>query len=1032
MIRLARHVTSISAWVAFSLVVTTAVVPSAAVAEAPGPRILETTADRIVFELEVPQPSIDQVEAQGRTFDRFSLPDYPSTGRPGEPELPQINIAVGVPAEGEISVRVLEAKNDVLPGTYTVIPASAWTVQRDPETGQALAESGVQAEFALDPEVYALDKMLPEAVATLDETAFLRQQRIARVSLHPVQFNPARGEVQVYRYLRVEVSFPSPQQLALNGDIPAGTDDAFESLLQDQLLNYEQAVQWRAPRQVDLSGPQVSSPSYPGDTTRPWFKTEIPFSGLYKVTLADLQGSELAVLAAANPLRLQIWKNGQQLRTQFIGDNDAVFEPTEQLLFYATVDSDIYSDTDVVWMTVGEENGPTIAAVDATPSGATTEASLLAKVHAEEDFIFMRDVPDTGTPIYPRWYWTELNSLFSPTRTVDFVVPNPVASGYSAQFTIRLVGFTEVVAANPDHRVQVKLNGQALGTVTWDGKVAVVEQFEFSPGILRNGLNQLTLEAPGGLPGVGWEEEYLDWFEIGYRQRPNAVSDRLVFQTAGSGWREFQIGAFEGQNIVAYDVSDPATPWRLANIQIGSGSAEGDPTPVIPVLPTDQSRRTFMPLAGNPASTAATQYRARFGLTVTGPRSLLVTTLESVAHIAPLRRDTGSAWRATTNQADYLLITHRDFTAAAQTLANHRRSQGLSVAVVDIQDVYDEFGTGQLDPRAIRTFVDYAYHHWQSPAPAYVLLLGDGHYDYRMVTGLTMTPNYIPPYYTCADPYVCEVAVDNEFVTVNGNDRLPDLAIGRIPANTLQSAMVMVNKIVGYETAPPSGSWRQTLTFVSDNYRSSSGNPDPAGNFEVLTEGVIATVPASYTTGRIYYDPYPNDDGGEPYRYRTAQATTPAIINAINTGTLFLNYIGHASTNTWAHEAILQATDRNRNDVLQMLNGPRLPVVLDMACLSGNFAEPQYTGIEAKMLEWPQGGSIAGWGATGFGVATGHDWLHRGFYRAIFISGVRTVGLAAVAGKQFLWNNGPHYDDLLDTFGLLGDPATRIALPAAS
>ena len=66
---------------------------------------------------------------------------------------------------------------------------------------------------------------------------------------------------------------------------------------------------------------------------------------------------------------------------------------------------------------------------------------------------------------------------------------------------------------------------------------------------------------------------------------------------------------------------------------------------------------------------------------------------------------------------------------------------------------------------------------------------------------------------------------------------------------------------------------------------------------------------------------------------------------------------------------------------LLMTNGPRLPIILDMACLSGNFAEPQYTGIEAKMLEWTQGGSVAGWGATGFGVATGHDWLHRGFYR---------------------------------------------------
>ena len=149
----------------------------------------------------------------------------------------------------------------------------------------------------------------------------------------------------------------------------------------------------------------------------------------------------------------------------------------------------------------------------------------------------------------------------------------------------------------------------------------------------------------------------------------------------------------------------------------------------------------------------------------------------------------------------------------------------------------------------------------------------------------------------------------------------------------------------------------------------------------------------------------------------------------MNEGSLFLNYIGHASNNTWAHEVILQASDRTRNDVLLMSNGPRLPIVLDMACSSGDFAEPQHTGIEAKMLEWPQGGSVAGWGATGFGVATGHDWLHRGFFSAVFNQGVRSVGLATVAGKQYLWTNGPHHDDLLDAFGLLGDPALRIAIP---
>lgn len=1003
--------------------------PSRVEADSPGPRLLEATANRIVFDLELPDPVFDQVERDGQWFDRITLPGYTLSGLPGTPELPQLGVSLGVPSDGDVSVRVLDAKSEALPGAYTILPAPTWTVLRDSETGEADPVGGLQASYTVDAGVYASDALVPAEAAALDQLAFVRQQRIAHVMVHPVQVNPARGEVIVYRYLRVEVSFAESQRSALGAPASTSPEDAFDPILRDQLLNYDQARQWRLPRQTDFVAAPEVQPTYPGDTTRPWFKASVRFTGLYELTLADLNGTDLAVLASANPLRLQVWKDGHQLATQFMGDADGSFESNEKLLFYVSVEPDIYSDSDVIWVTLGDSPGPTMPTVDASPSGSVTEISLPAKVRAEADFIFVKDAPSSGTPSSPRWYWLKLNSLFQPSATVQFVASHPIASGYNGLMHIRLAGFTAVSSANPDHRVQVLLNGQALGEVVWDGRATVEQEFEFSPGFLRSGLNQLTVASPGGLPGVGLEEAYLDWFEITYRQAPKSVSDRLEFTTEGSGRREFQIGAFEGQTVVAYDVTNPAAPIRLLNVQTISNPAEAELPVVAPV--TDQTRRVYLPLVGPSTSPTTTQYRVRFGLTLDGTRSLLVTTLESTHSIPSLSRDIGSAWRATTNQADYLLVTHRSFMAAAEALAAHRRNQGLSVAVVEIQDIYDEFGAGQLDPRAIRAFVDYAYHYWQQPAPSFVLLLGDGHYDYRMLTSLTMTPNYIPPYYACLDPYVCEVAVDNEFVTVSGNDRLPDLAIGRLPASTVQGATTMVNKITSYETAPPSGSWRQTLAFVSDNYRSASGNPDPAGNFEALTEGVIATIPASYTARRAYYDPYPNDDSGEGYRYRTAQTATSAILNAINAGNLFVNYIGHASINTWAHEAILQATDRGRNDVLQMANGPQLSIVLDMACLSGNFAEPQYTGIEAKMLEWPQGGSVAGWGATGFGVATGHDWLHRGFYRAVFTSGVRAVGQAAVAGKLFLWNNGPHYDDLLDTFGLLGDPATQIALPVS-
>ncbi len=92
------------------------------------------------------------------------------------------------------------------------------------------------------------------------------------------------------------------------------------------------------------------------------------------------------------------------------------------------------------------------------------------------------------------------------------------------------------------------------------------------------------------------------------------------------------------------------------------------------------------------------------------------------------------------NGADYILITHPDFYDAVQPLADYRHGQGLRVKRIDVQDVYDEFNAGLADPEAIRSFLEYAYTNWQAPAPAYVVLVGDGNVDPKNYQGFSPPP----------------------------------------------------------------------------------------------------------------------------------------------------------------------------------------------------------------------------------------------------------------------------------------------------
>ena len=124
-------------------------------------------------------------------------------------------------------------------------------------------------------------------------------------------------------------------------------------------------------------------------------------------------------------------------------------------------------------------------------------------------------------------------------------------------------------------------------------------------------------------------------------------------------------------------------------------------------------------------------FQLTFEDSVTSPTGYFVVEREryvQVDHITPAKP---SVISNPASQADYIIISHSDFIDAIQPLAAFRRSQGLSVMVVDVEEVYDQFNHGIFNPIAIQKFLRHTYNHWRAPKPTYVLLVGDAHYDYK-------------------------------------------------------------------------------------------------------------------------------------------------------------------------------------------------------------------------------------------------------------------------------------------------------------
>ena len=83
---------------------------------------------------------------------------------------------------------------------------------------------------------------------------------------------------------------------------------------------------------------------------------------------------------------------------------------------------------------------------------------------------------------------------------------------------------------------------------------------------------------------------------------------------------------------------------------------------------------------------------------------------------------------------DYLIITPQFLASQAETLADfHRNNSGMSVRVVTLEKIYQEFASGKQDIAAIRNFIKYVYWNASSSDKRvkYVNLFGDASYDYK-------------------------------------------------------------------------------------------------------------------------------------------------------------------------------------------------------------------------------------------------------------------------------------------------------------
>lgn len=669
---------------------------------------------------------------------------------------------------------------------------------------------------------------------------------------------------------------------------------------------------------------------------------------------------------------------------------------------------DQHTRYNVYWLHSSSEE-PLRLATPAKPTEADLPSRsqgyrLVRQVHQEEDALLIR-LPSAGTDSSQElWFWQRLVQGHEPTPHTlsmpDLAVTTTAKEPTAVTIRLELRGWSRPQQKGsleiPDHALDVRLNSAAHPTQIWNGTDTHLVELKVSVDQWLAGDNLLELSVPKRFQvdkKLLVDVILLNWIEVEY-PHSGLLSEPQAALTA------------QALKPAAVRLASKEDSGRL--LVFGHDSRHE-------LAPSAEGTWSFQVKAGE------SRWRA----------------LEPSAFLAPasVELDKPSRLSATDRQADYLMISHRRFLPALEPLVELHERLGRHVTVVDVEDVYDEFNDGIVHARALRDFLSHAYHHWQSPAPRFVLLVGDSSWDGKSEQAVDQNyadwtfrshereqfaknestlykegaefnqRNYIPTWgYGTGEGHA---ASDNYFVAVDGDDDLPDMAIGRFTVAEPDEVADIVAKTIRYVEQAEPGDWQRKVLFITNEQKS----------MQFKTERVVETVAeAGFTPLKIY--PESTEVSNEQH--------TSQLIEAFDGGILAVQFLGHGGRYIWR----TGPPDLKKNHDLfsldhldQLAPTTALPVVLSLTCYSAPFDHPNADSIGEKFLRLPNRGAI--------GVIAA-SWRNspKSIWGQVLMTELTTPGTTIGEALMRAKHDRPH-PLFVNTYNLLGDPAVPLALPEA-
>lgn len=866
---------------------------------------------------------------------------------------------------------------------------------------------GREDESTVDRRAY-LNRSIEEW-ANIEYNGISRDKYTANLNIINAKYNPFSKTIEVPEYIKITVKFDNV--------VKTNRRKQDKSILNNSFLNSNVANNWTVSDEQLIFRNDIEKQTKTNKiqseevlSSGSWFKIRISETGVYELTAEYLKdfginipmneintikifgngGQELpenvdfAALNQMNQQNIIVKKNsdGSLKSIVFFGGGANGFEYTKK--------SDLYSGFKVIHyinhfsknnnylLTWGGTDGKRAIPAIAPEGEIVNNLNIFTRRQFFEEELISAYHGGAGKQFFGRTYFSDsfdqelINLADEGNINYRFSLAHAGAKDYSGQFSVKdngklLVDNLNLQSTNSEAYRNLFEFTIPVSEVTNKKKVSLKLDYTNSGHPNANGI--------------------FDYLEIHYPSKTIANNGEAYIFTDPllSGLTKYNFTGFTGE-VYAFDISDIGNPIQLESKSQGKFDLITD-------LTANQPKRFF--LSSN----------------LKKPVSLEKVDIKGL--------------RNTKFNNDVILITHSKLKESAKKFKEYRESQGnLTVGIFEVNDIYNEYNAGTMDITAIRDFIAQAMMNWDVK-PSYVVLWGDGHYDYREI--LTTQSNFVPPHLS-EDEYndfdaVKSICTDDFYARVVGNDKALDLAIGRLTINSEQEGNRIVEKIKHYENNSSKDNWRNKITMVADDGFSGTESTKGDGSLFVDQSEDFSSnrVPSFMEQRKIYSVEYESQYTAGGIRKPTANA---AILKSVNEeGALLLNWYGHGNPQVWSHEGIL---DRDVS-IRQMVNYDKLFFLTAATCDFAKYDNYESQSGAELMLLNEYGGAIGVFGSSRVVYASQNHYLNRALYSNLFTR--NADGKYPTLGEVIYNLKQTFNSDNDEKYFLLADPTLRLLIP---